>query len=305
MDCMNCGGRLGPGMKFCSRCGAAAPAAGEGHGREYAPPPGGQMHSSFGGPEGAAASQQPRPRKSRAGKILLIVFGVLLVLGAGAVVAVYFGYKFIEQTVKESEPYRVAIEELRRSPAATEYLGSIKETGFPLGNIEERAGGTGSASFTVWIEGTKASGHYVVRLTRTGGSWAVTNSSLRKSDGGVIQLANGPVVVAERAAPPPPPPAAPGAANAVSMGPLDDKAVSKPEPSYPAIAKSARVGGYVLVIVTVDEKGRVVEARAASGHPLLQQSAVQAARRARFEPTVRAGSPVRVTGTLGYEFKLE
>ena len=91
----------------------------------------------------------------------------------------------------------------------------------------------------------------------------------------------------------------------ISGGVLNGKAISLPKPPYPAIARAARASGTVVVQVTVDESGNVTEARAVSGHPLLQASAVQAARQARFSPTMLAGKPVKVTGTLSYKFELE
>jgi TonB family protein len=104
----------------------------------------------------------------------------------------------------------------------------------------------------------------------------------------------------------PPPPRNSNSSRApISGGVLNGKAISLPKPAYPAIARAARASGTVTVQVTVDESGKVTEARAVSGHPLLQQAAVQAARQARFSPTQLAGKPVKVTGTLSYKFELE
>jgi protein TonB len=85
---------------------------------------------------------------------------------------------------------------------------------------------------------------------------------------------------------------------------LNGKAISKPEPAYPAIARTARASGQVTVQITVDESGRVVSASAVSGHPLLRQAAEGAARRARFSPTLLSGQPVKVTGVITYNFVL-
>jgi TonB family protein len=89
----------------------------------------------------------------------------------------------------------------------------------------------------------------------------------------------------------------------ISGGVLNGKAISLPKPPYPAIAKAAHASGTVVVQVTVDEDGNVTNAKAVSGHPLLQASATQAARQARFTPTVLAGKPVKVTGVLTYNFE--
>lgn len=80
--------------------------------------------------------------------------------------------------------------------------------------------------------------------------------------------------------------------------------VSKPQPPYPAVAKAARVSGTVVVWVVVDEEGKVVAAQVVSGHPLLRPSTLQAAREARFQPTLLDGQPIRVLGTITYNFHL-
>lgn len=80
--------------------------------------------------------------------------------------------------------------------------------------------------------------------------------------------------------------------------------VSKPQPTYPAIAKAARAQGAVVVQVLVDEEGKVMAAQVLSGHPLLQAAAVKAAREALFTPTLLNARPVKVAGTLTYNFVL-
>jgi protein TonB len=90
--------------------------------------------------------------------------------------------------------------------------------------------------------------------------------------------------------------------GSVSGGVLNSKALSLPLPVYPASARSAGASGKVVVEVTINEEGKVVEARAVSGHPMLQQAAVQAARLARFKPAMLSGQPVKVTGTISYTF---
>jgi len=116
-------------------------------------------------------------------------------------------------------------------------------------------------------------------------------------------------VVADAGDPPPPPPPAPTPPpkpkTVVSGGVLNGKAISKPQPAYPPIAKAARASGTVTVQILVDESGRVVSASAVSGHPLLQQAAVSAARQARFSPTLLSGQPVKVSGVITYNFVLQ
>lgn len=86
---------------------------------------------------------------------------------------------------------------------------------------------------------------------------------------------------------------------------ISSKAISKPVPQYPEIAKRVRAQGSVAVQILIDEYGRVISAQATSGHPLLQKTAVEAAYRARFSPTLLSNRPVRVSGIIYYNFVLQ
>lgn len=126
--------------------------------------------------------------------------------------------------------------------------------------------------------------------------------------GGGAGTGSAPKVEVNDEPPPPPPPAPtppPKPKTVVSGGVLNGKAISKPQPAYPPIAKAARASGTVTVQILVDESGRVVSASAVSGHPLLQQAAVAAARNARFSPTLLSGQPVKVSGVITYNFVLQ
>jgi protein TonB len=85
---------------------------------------------------------------------------------------------------------------------------------------------------------------------------------------------------------------------------ISSKTIDKPAPPYPIIARTAGIQGPVAVQIVVDEQGHVISARATSGNPLLQGAAVQAAYRARFTPTLLGGQPVKVTGSITYNFVL-
>lgn len=102
--------------------------------------------------------------------------------------------------------------------------------------------------------------------------------------------------------PPPPPPAAPKPTKPISKGVINGSATSLPKPPYPPAAKAVRAAGAVNVQVLIDENGNVVSASAVSGHPLLRQAAVQAARSAKFKPTLLSGQPVKVNGVIVYNF---
>jgi TonB family protein len=86
-------------------------------------------------------------------------------------------------------------------------------------------------------------------------------------------------------------------------GSLNGKAIELPLPVYPDAAKAVRASGVVKVEVTIDENGNVIAAKAISGHPLLQSSAVAAARKARFTPVSTPDGPAKVIGILSYNFE--
>jgi TonB family protein len=104
---------------------------------------------------------------------------------------------------------------------------------------------------------------------------------------------------------------APGAApqgradnSPVSVGSLVGKARQRIAPSYPQLARTARVSGNVTVYLIVNEKGEVESVQRADGPQQLQQAAIDAARRWKFNPTVVDGQTVRVSGFLHFNFTL-
>ena len=86
---------------------------------------------------------------------------------------------------------------------------------------------------------------------------------------------------------------------------ISSKAINKPTPDYPAIAKQMRVQGTVPVQILIDEQGRVVQAQATGGPPLLQKAAADAARRATFSPTLLSDKPVKASGIIYYNFVIQ
>jgi TonB family protein len=84
---------------------------------------------------------------------------------------------------------------------------------------------------------------------------------------------------------------------------LNGKAVSLPKPVYPEAARERGLSGRVIVRVTIDETGKVVEAKdLCGGPPYLSESSVAAAYKARFTPTKLSGKPVTVNGVIQYNF---
>jgi len=90
--------------------------------------------------------------------------------------------------------------------------------------------------------------------------------------------------------------------GAILGGVLNDIATSLPEPDA-AAAKEANASGTVTVEVLVNEKGAVVSSSVVSGPQPLWRAAGEAARKARFDPPLHNGKPVKVAGILTYEFR--
>jgi TonB family protein len=322
MFCNNCGNQVQAFNKFCPRCGAPMTAeTPPPTPSQPIPPQAFQPASAFGDAPRtpmAGSSMGQAQKKSGCGKIVLILSIVLLLLGGGVAAAIYFGYSYAEKALKSSEAYSVALAALKNSPQVSQKMGEIKTTGFPLGSFSENGDGTGAAAYRMTVEGTKASGNYNVVMRRQNRKWRLITGNVTLNDGESIE-----VVSAEKSIfgggndntnsvgddeEPPPPPAMPGTkppADAISGGVLNGKAIDLPKPAYPAIAKAAHASGNVVVQVVVDESGDVMTAEATSGHPLLRQAAVAAAKQAHFAPTKLSGRPVKVSGVLTYNFEAQ
>ena len=88
-------------------------------------------------------------------------------------------------------------------------------------------------------------------------------------------------------------------------GVLQGSATRRVQPTYPQMAKAARISGAVVVEITIDVSGTVISASAVSGHPLLKDAAVAAAQQWKFEPTRLDGVPVKVIGTITFNFQMD
>jgi TonB family protein len=85
----------------------------------------------------------------------------------------------------------------------------------------------------------------------------------------------------------------------------EPRLVHRVEPKYPELAKRARVQGKVILGVTVDEEGNVVDVKVVSGHPWLTDPAVTAVRQWKYAPTLLNGVAVPVMATVTVIFNLD
>jgi len=118
--------------------------------------------------------------------------------------------------------------------------------------------------------------------------------------GGVI---GGIVGEAARAAMPvAPPPRAPIRVGGRIKAP---RALSEPQPVYPALARQARITGVVSLDAVIDTQGNIAGLKAVSGPPLLIPAALEAVRQWKYEPTYLNDEPVAVELIVTVTFHLD
>jgi len=78
----------------------------------------------------------------------------------------------------------------------------------------------------------------------------------------------------------------------------------KTTPSYPAIARAARVSGTVVLAATISKAGTIENLRAQSGPEMLRQAAMDAVRNWRYRPYLLGNQPVEVETTINVVFSM-
>jgi len=102
----------------------------------------------------------------------------------------------------------------------------------------------------------------------------------------------------------PPPPKATPSRIRVGGNVQTAKLISQPRPVYPPLARQARIQGTVQLQAIIAKDGTVTQLEMLSGHPLLVQSAMDAVRQWRYQPTLLNGEPVEVVTTIAVVFNL-
>jgi protein TonB len=103
----------------------------------------------------------------------------------------------------------------------------------------------------------------------------------------------------------PPPPPSPVAPVRLSTGMQAPRKIIDVTPLYPAMARTARVEGVVILEAVIDAEGRVESVRVLRSIPLLDQAAMDAVRQWKFTPTRLNGMPVPIVMTVTVNFKLQ
>ena len=89
---------------------------------------------------------------------------------------------------------------------------------------------------------------------------------------------------------------------AIPIGEADQHLIERKSPTYPPLAKAARVEGMVRLKLLVNSSGVVSQVFEVSGHPLLVHAAEEAAQQYRYRPFEVAGVPttVLVEGSVSF-----
>ncbi|MBW3550914.1 MAG: energy transducer TonB, partial [Proteobacteria bacterium] len=105
-------------------------------------------------------------------------------------------------------------------------------------------------------------------------------------------------------APPPSPPSPPAPAN--TIGSVDASSRAMNPPRYPPAAVRSGIEGTVILVISIDAQGNVlnVEVERSSRNRDLDRSAIEAARRWRFNPAVQDGQQVASRVRVPVDFSL-
>src|SRR6266851_643060 len=108
-------------------------------------------------------------------------------------------------------------------------------------------------------------------------------------------------VIGGMGAPPPPKPKGP---LRVGGNVQAARIVNRVQPVYPPLARQTRISGTVRLHAIISKDGTIQQLEVMSGHPLLQQAALDAVRQWRYQPTLLNGEPVEVDTTIDVIFSL-
>jgi len=90
----------------------------------------------------------------------------------------------------------------------------------------------------------------------------------------------------------------------ISQGVTKGLLIHKQEPTYPPLARAARVQGDVVLSALIDVNGQITNLQLVSGHPMLVPAAIEAVRQWRYKPYLLNGQPVEVETTITVIFTL-
>jgi periplasmic protein TonB len=90
----------------------------------------------------------------------------------------------------------------------------------------------------------------------------------------------------------------------VSSGVQSGLLVRKVNPSYPPLARQARIQGTVILQALISKEGSITNLQLVSGHPMLAPAAIEAVKQWKYRPYLLNGEPVEVETTIQVNFTL-
>ncbi len=90
----------------------------------------------------------------------------------------------------------------------------------------------------------------------------------------------------------------------VSGGVQEGLLVHKIQPTYPPLARTARIQGQVVLQAVISKAGTIENLHLVTGQPMLVQAAMDAVKQWRYRPYVLNGEPVEVETTITVNFTL-
>jgi periplasmic protein TonB len=90
----------------------------------------------------------------------------------------------------------------------------------------------------------------------------------------------------------------------ISQGVTKGLLIHRVEPTYPPLARAARVQGDVVLSAVIDTSGQITNLQLVSGHPMLVPAAIAAVRQWHYKPYLLNGTPVEVETTITVIFSL-
>ncbi len=90
----------------------------------------------------------------------------------------------------------------------------------------------------------------------------------------------------------------------VSQGVSQGLLIHQVKPTYPPLARQARIQGTVVLQAVIGKDGNIQNLKVVSGHPMLAPAALEAVKQWKYKPYYLNGEPVEVDTTINVNFTL-
>jgi protein TonB len=90
----------------------------------------------------------------------------------------------------------------------------------------------------------------------------------------------------------------------VSQGVTQGLKIRDVKPTYPALARQARIQGTVVLQAVISKEGAIENLKVLSGHPMLVPAAIDAVKQWKYKPYILNGEPVEVDTQVTVNFTL-